>query len=204
MSTPSTTFDSWIARNTVLEGETVRLEPLSLDHADELLAAADSPETFRYFSRSPTPWTVEGCRTFFSMLIDNPTVVPFCIMLKATGQRVGVTTYLEIRPPHRGCEIGWTWLAPNQRGIRTNPEMKRLMLAHAFEELDAIRVQLKTDLRNLQSQRAIEKLGAVKEGVLRNHVIMLDGYCRSTVMYSITAEQWPLVRERLDARLTIT
>ena len=201
MSGTQKTNISWLSRDTVLEGNTVRLEPLSLEHAGELLDAAESPETFRYFSRWPQPWTVDGCRAFFAILLENPTVVPFCITLKATGRRVGVTTYLEIRPDHRGCEIGWTWLAPDQRGVRTNPEMKRLMLAHAFDACGAIRVQLKTDLRNLQSQRAIEKLGAVKEGVFRNHVIMLDGYYRSTVMYSMTAEEWPAVRERLDARL---
>lgn len=185
----------------VLNGDTVRLEPLSPDHAEELLDAAGSVDTFKYFSRYPVPWTVDGCRAFLKMLIDDPTVVPFCIVLKDGNRRVGVTTYLDIRPAHKGLEIGWTWLAPDQRGIRANPEMKRMMLAHAFDDKGAIRVQLKTDLRNLQSQRAIEKLGATREGVLRENIIMLDGHRRSTVMYSILASEWPSVRDRLDARL---
>lgn len=191
----------WIAVDTTLDGDTVRLVPLSLDDAQELLAAAESPQTFRYFSRMPDPWTIDGWRSFLSSLIDDPTVVPFCITLRESARRIGVTTYLDIRPDHRGCEIGWTWLAPDQRGTRTNPEMKRLMLAHAFDDRRAIRLALKTDLRNTQSQRAIEKLGAVKEGVLRDHVIMPDGYRRSTVVYSLTADEWPAVRQRLDIRL---
>jgi len=191
---------SWLTPIT-LEGATTRLEPLSLDHAEELLRAAKSPDTFKHFSRYPNPWNVDGCKAFLAMLIDDLTVVPFCIVDRATNQRIGVTTFLDIRPAHKGCEIGWTWLASTHRGTRTNPEMKRLMLAHAFDDKGAIRVQLKTDLRNLQSQRAIEKLGAKKEGVLRENIIMMDGYRRSTVMYSILATEWPSVRTMLDARL---
>jgi RimJ/RimL family protein N-acetyltransferase len=191
----------WIGA-TILDGPNVRLEPLALDHAEELMAAAVSPETFRYFSRSPSPWSVDGFRAFFQMLMDEPATVPFCIVERASGVRIGVTTYLDIRPDHRGCEIGWTWLMPSHRGTRTNPEMKRLMLAHAFDDRGAIRVQLKTDLRNLHSQHAIEKLGARKDGVLRENMIMMDGYHRSTVMYSILAAEWPAVRDRLDARLS--
>lgn len=191
---------TWIT-STILEGATTRLEPLSLDHAEALLRAAESADTFKYFSRYPNPWNVDGARAFLKMLIDEPATVPFCIVDRTSGARIGVTTYLDIRPAHKGCEIGWTWLTASHRGTRTNPEMKRLMLAHAFDNCGAIRVQLKTDLRNLQSQHAIEKLGAVKEGVLRENVIMMDGYKRSTVMYSILASEWPAVRDRLDARL---
>lgn len=191
----------WISAETILDGDTVRLEPLSVDHASELLDAAGSVDTFRYFSKMPVPWTVDGCCAFLKMLTGDSTVVPFCVVTKNDNRRVGVTTFLDIRPAHKGLEIGWTWLSPDQRGTRTNPEMKRLMLAHAFEDRGAIRVQLKTDLRNLQSQRAIEKLGATKEGVLRESVIMLDGYHRSSVMYSILASEWPTVRQKLDARL---
>jgi len=194
---------SWITREATLESATTRLEPLSLDHAEGLMRAADTAETFRYFSRWPSPWSVDGFRAFFQMLLNDQATVPFCVVDRTAGDtRVGVTTYLDIRPAHKGCEIGWTWLAPSHRGTRTNPEMKRLMLAHAFDACSAIRVQLKTDLRNLQSQHAIEKLGAKKEGVLRENVIMMDGYRRSTVMYSILASEWPAVRATLDARLT--
>ena len=112
-----------------------------------------------------------------------------------------MTTYLDIRPEHRGLEIGMTWYAPSARGTKVNPEAKLLLLEHAFERLDAIRVQLKTDQRNVQSQRAIAKLGAVYEGTLRNHMIFESGYIRNTVMYSITPEEWPSVKQGLLDRL---
>jgi ribosomal-protein-alanine N-acetyltransferase len=108
---------------------------------------------------------------------------------------------LDIRPEHRGLEIGFTWIGKPYHGTQVNPECKYLLLRHAFDDQQAIRVQLKTDLRNLQSQRAIEKLGAVREGVLRKQMIRPDGYLRDTVMYSVTAEEWPGVRARLEERL---
>jgi RimJ/RimL family protein N-acetyltransferase len=108
---------------------------------------------------------------------------------------------MDIQNANRGVEIGTTWIGRAYHGTRVNPEAKYLLLRHAFEEQGAIRVQLKTDSRNQQSQRAIEKLGAVKEGVLRNHMIMPDGYFRHTVMYSITDAEWPAAKARLEARL---
>lgn len=191
---------TWLGPVTLV-GETVRLEPLRPEHAGALLEAAGSPETFRYFSDVPMPWSEEGFRQWIIRRLETEALTPFCVVHLASNRPIGVTTYLDIRPKHRGVEIGWTWLSPSQRGTRTNPEMKRFMLRHAFDEHGAIRVQLKTDLRNLQSQHAIEKLGAQREGVLRDSIVMPDGYLRSTVMYSITATEWPAVRERLDARL---
>ena len=186
---------------TVLEGCAVRLEPLRSDHAADLLAAAESDETFRYFPRYPQPWNVDGFRAFIDFLNDEPDRVAFCVIDRSSNKPVGATTFFEIRPAHKTCEIGWTWLASSHRGRRANPEMKRLMLAHAFETKGAARVQLRTDLRNLQSQRAIEKLGAQREGVFRENIVMMDGYRRSTVFYSILAREWPAVRDKLDARL---
>jgi RimJ/RimL family protein N-acetyltransferase len=122
-------------------------------------------------------------------------------VLAETGQAVGVTSYLDIRAKDRGLEIGFTWLARQHQGSRVNPECKFLLLRHAFDGLAAVRVQLKTDSRNLQSQRAIEKLGAVREGVLRKQMVMPDGYVRDTVMYSVTHDEWPRVRELLAERL---
>ena len=113
-----------------------------------------------------------------------------------------MTTYLDIRAPHDGLEIGWTWYAEEHRGTRVNPECKLLMLTHAFEMLKCVRVQLKCDERNMQSQRAIEKLGAKREGVLRRHGILPDGFVRNTVMYSIIDSEWPTVRSGLKARLS--
>ncbi len=112
-----------------------------------------------------------------------------------------MTSYLDIRPQDRALEIGFTWVAKPYQATAVNPECKYLLLRHAFEEQGAVRVQLKTDLRNLQSQAAIAKLGAVREGVLRKHMVMPDGHVRDTVMYSVTNDEWPAVRRRLEERL---
>jgi RimJ/RimL family protein N-acetyltransferase len=117
------------------------------------------------------------------------------------GGPIGVSGYLEIRPTHRGLEIGRTILAPEVQGTQANPESKYLLLGHAFEALGAVRVQFKTDVHNLHSQRAIEKLGAVREGVLRRYQARSSGFIRDSVVYSITDDEWPAVKARLEARL---
>ena len=140
-------------------------------------------------------------RDYLQRLLDTADMRPFTIRRAESGAPVGVTTYMEIRPAHRGLEIGSTWLARPAQGTAINPEAKYLLLRHAFETLGAVRVQLKTDGRNLQSQRAIAKLGALREGVLRRHMILPDGYIRDTVMFSVIAEEWPAVKAGLEARL---
>jgi len=132
---------------------------------------------------------------------DEGREVPFVIVDRRSGRIAGSTRFLEITPAHRGIEIGWTWLSPDAWRTAINTECKRLLLGHCFDTLGMIRVQLKTDRRNERSQRAIERLGATREGVLRHHRIMPDGYLRDTVYYSILAEEWPAVRTRLDAWL---
>lgn len=179
----------------------VRLVPLGVEHAGALAAAAGSAETFRYFSRGPATLDEAGMRAFVEFLLGPAQTVPFCVIDSAMGEPVGITTYLDIRPAHRGLEIGWTWYAPRLRGTRVNPACKLLLLGHAFEELGAVRVCLKTDERNARSRAAILKLGARFEGVLRENVIMRDGFRRSTAMYSILAGEWPGVRKGLVARL---
>lgn len=126
----------------------------------------------------------------------------FAVVDKGTNQAVGSTSYLDLRPAHRGLEIGNTWLGESARSTRVNPEMKHLMLEYAFGSLGCLRVQLKTDARNLRSQAALRKLGAVYEGTLRKHMICRDGFVRDTVMFSITDEEWPSLRAALEARLT--
>ncbi|HYG64117.1 MAG TPA: GNAT family protein, partial [Thermoanaerobaculia bacterium] len=125
----------------------------------------------------------------------------FVLRLRETGEPVGCSAYLEIRPAHRGLEIGRTWIARRWQGTRVNPESKYVLLRHAFEALGAVRVQFKTDFNNLHSQRAIEKLGARREGVLRRYQMRANGSFRDTVMYSITDGEWPEVRAGLEARL---
>lgn len=187
-----------------LSGRHVRLEPLRPDHADALFAAAD-PATFAYHLNTPDDWTLPAFRVFIDRLLALPgrsTLVLIDAAPGAThGTPIGSTAFLEIRPIHRGLEIGATWISPPYRGTRINPETKLLMLSHAFDTLGAIRVQLKCDARNLHSQAAIAKLGAVREGVLRRHMIAPDGYVRDTVYYSITDDQWPDVRAGLERRL---
>jgi N-acetyltransferase len=182
-----------------LAGRLVRLVPIDVRHAADLAQAA-SPELFTYHF-PPASLSAEGFRAQIEQIQKRPNSLPFSIVLVETGQAVGVTCYLDIRAKDRGLEIGFTWLARPYHGSLVNPECKFLLLQHAFEHLGAQRVQLKTDSRNRQSQRAIEKLGAVREGVLRKQMVMPDGYVRDTVMYSITADEWPRVRELLIARL---
>jgi RimJ/RimL family protein N-acetyltransferase len=129
------------------------------------------------------------------------TVVLFAQVEQATGRAVGRTSYLNISRRDRGLEIGSTWLGRPWQRTSLNTEAKYLLLRHAFEVLGAVRVQFKTDLRNVQSQRAIERLGAAREGVLRKHMLVRDGFIRDSVLYSILAEEWPAVKDRLEARM---
>ncbi len=188
-----------------LVGRFVRLEPLSLDHAVGMLLAADE-DTFGYMPTRPDQWDTGGFRQYIERLIRLPSHQAYAVISKDNGRVIGSSSFAEIRPEHRGLEIGYTWLSPAERGGAANPEMKRLMLAHAFEAGvfpggPAIRVMLKTDRLNERSQRAIERVGAVREGVLRSHMVMPDGRLRDTVVYSIIDIEWPAVREGLDARL---
>lgn len=183
-----------------LQGRTIHLEPLTLDHAPALWPHA-GPEIFRWLADLPRDDSYEAFRDWIAEILRKPDSLTFAILLTGTGEPVGASGYLEIRPAHRGLEVGRTWIGKTNQGTRINPESKYLLLRHAFETLGAIRVQLKTDLLNVHSQRAIEKLGAVREGVLRRYQIRSNGVIRDTVMYSILAEEWQEVRARLEARL---
>lgn len=183
-----------------LEGRMLRLEPLSPDHAPGLWPHA-GPEVFRWLADLPRDGSYEAFRDWIGEILRRPASLTFAMILAATGELAGVSGYLEIRPEHQGLEVGRTWIGRAHQGSRVNPESKLLLLRHAFETLGAIRVQLKTDLRNVQSQRAIEKLGAVREGVLRRYQIRSNGEVRDTVVYSVLAGEWPAVKARLEARL---
>jgi N-acetyltransferase len=185
---------------TTLTGRVVRLEPLRAEHAPGLLRAAD-PELFRFTPQGPDEWTEAGFRETIAGVNAIPDCVAFAIIHQPTDTVIGRTTYMEIRPANRGLEIGRTWLARAHQGTAVNPEMKYLLMRHAFETLGAIRVQYKTGHNNLHSQRAIAKLGAVREGVLRNHVILPDGSFRHTVVFSITDTEWPDIKSALERRI---
>jgi N-acetyltransferase len=183
-----------------LVGRTLLLEPLSLDHIPGLWPHA-APEVFQWMADVPRDGSYEAFQDWIRHILGKPASLAFAMISTATGEPVGVSGYLEIRPEHRGLEIGRTWIGKAHQGTRVNPESKYLLLRHAFEDLDALRVQLKTDLRNLKSQRAIEKLGTVREGVLRQYQIRSNGMVRDTVVYSVIASEWPEVKARLEARL---
>lgn len=190
-------------RPVMLTGEVVRLEPLELRHARDLLQAAADKTIWSYMPLSGFPDLAAVEMWIRDSLAAQAagTDVPFVIVLKETGVAVGSTRYLDIRRAHRGLEIGWTWLAPGVQRTRVNTEVKYLLLKHAFEDLGAVRVQLKTDARNTRSQRAIERIGGVMEGAHRRHMVTWDGHVRDTIYYSILDSEWPAVKQRLDAML---
>ncbi|HET7636428.1 MAG TPA: GNAT family protein [Candidatus Limnocylindria bacterium] len=186
----------------VLEGSRVRLEPLGARHRDDLVAAAaEDPTNGRYLF---TDIAVNGWEAWLAEAMEGVAdgrYVAWATVDRSSGRAVGSTRFGDIAPEHGRVEIGWTWLAPSAQRTAINTEAKLLQLRHAFDDLGATRVTLKTDARNERSQRAIERLGAVREGVLRHHLRMPDGFLRDTVYYSILVEEWPGVRARLEERL---
>ena len=185
-----------------LTGSHIRLEPLGPQHASDLADAATDQRIWTYLDE-PQPWTRATVDRFVSEAQAEQLTgrrIAFAIVERSSEQAVGSTSYLDIRPHDRGVEIGWTWLAPFVWNSGVNTEAKYLLLSHAFDA-GAIRVAIKTDRRNERSQRAIEALGATREGVWRNHRVLSTGAYRDTVYYSIIDSEWPPVRERLQARL---
>jgi RimJ/RimL family protein N-acetyltransferase len=186
-----------------LTGKIVRLEPLSESHVADL-ARVGLEEKIWHFMRYGNVETVEQLSAWVRELLDlqaQGTDLPFAVINLANGRAIGSTRYLEIDQLNRSLEIGGTWYGLDYQGTLVNTECKYLLLKHAFEMLGCVRVWLKTDRRNLRSQRAIERMGAVREGVLRNHMILPDGYIRDSVMYSILPQEWPKVKLKLEARL---
>ncbi len=185
-----------------LEGRRIRLEPLSTDHVDELTAAGADERLWRH-----TPRRIRSRDDMLAYVSDalegrkRGTMYPFVVRLRETAQAIGSTRYGNIDLVNRRLEIGWTWIAPEWQRTGVNREAKYLLLRHAFETLDCVRVEFKTDVLNEQSRRALEGIGAVEEGVLRQHVIVEGGRLRDTVYYSILAEEWPGVRSRLEQGL---
>jgi len=184
-----------------LGNEHVTLEPLSMNHAAGIAEALDDG-VFRYMPMRSSVRTPSEVRRYIEFQCGRANSVVFAVIDNTLGRCVGSTSYMNIRPDHRGLEIGSTWISAASRGTKINPSMKLLMLEHAFETLGAIRVELRTDARNARSRAAIEKLGAVYEGTLRAHIIMPDGHLRDTAGYSITQAEWPQTRESLNNRVS--
>lgn len=183
-----------------LVGRHVRLEPLRADHAADLHEAARDPSIWTYLSRSAFPDT-EGWIADALAEVAAGRQVAFATIDLGDGRAVGSTRYMEIRAADRGIEIGSTWLGTAAQRTAINTECKYLLLEHAFERLGALRVQLKTDARNVRSQNAIARIGAVREGVLRSHMIVRDGYVRDSVYFSVVDSEWPDVKASLLAKL---
>jgi RimJ/RimL family protein N-acetyltransferase len=181
-----------------LQGNTVGLAPLNQDHAPDLAkASADGNLHELWYTMVPSPNGVKAEITRRLSLCKGGSMVPFAI-LDATGRAVGMTTYMNIDHSNRRLEIGSTWYRKSVQRTGLNTECKWLMLRHAFEDLDAIAVEFRTHVINVQSRRAIERLGAKLDGILRAHMIMENGTLRDTAVYSITAAEWPTIKAHLD------
>jgi RimJ/RimL family protein N-acetyltransferase len=186
-----------------LTGRHVRLEPLAEIHVATLVRHAADDEVWTHFGgarMNDAPairQRIESAR----QLLEQGAALTFAVVDLARGEAVGSTTYFDVSVPDRRLEIGSTWLGRVTWRTAINTEAKLLLLTHAFEVLGCLRVQLKTDIRNVRSQAAIERLGAVKEGVLRAHMLRRDGSQRDTVMYSIIAPEWPAAKARLTQLL---
>lgn len=185
-----------------LIGDTIKLSPMELIQVAELWEAA-KPEEIWEFTASKVRSLEALQKMVESGLAERERGIsyPFVVKEIGTDRIVGSTRFLDISSTHKTVEIGWTWYHPSVWKTRVNTECKFLLLQHAFEEWNMNRVQLKTDSRNIRSQRAIERIGGVKEGILRKDRIIEDGYIRDTVFYSILKEEWPEVRRQLINKL---
>jgi RimJ/RimL family protein N-acetyltransferase len=181
----------------VLSGDGVRLEPLSQDHAQGLYNRGRAAADWTYMPRSCFI-DLADTRQWIDEALQSPAQLPFAIVELGKNKAVGSTRYLNIRSEHRALEIGWTWLGQEWQRTGVNTQVKLLLLTHAFERLGCVRVEFKADTRNTRSQRALERMGAVREGVLRNHMIVQGDYVRDSVYFSVIEQDWPEVKERLQ------
>ena len=187
-----------------LEGRTVRLEPLSQTHLDQLCEVGLDEDLWRWIPSSPVR-NREEMRAYIQEALDGQAreiALPFATILKERGRAIGSTRYGNIDRQNRRVEIGWTWIGRPWQRTAVNTEAKYLMLQHAFEMLGCIRVELKTDALNERSRRAILRIGGSEEGTFRRHIITSSGRVRDTVYFSIVDREWPEVKAGLEARLT--
>lgn len=195
-------MSNWIERVT-LQGRHVRLEPIGKQHIAGLAEIGMGQDFWKYMLYGDMK-TEADFEHFVSDLLEREkrgTDIPFAVIHLASGRIAGSTRYLNIVPHDRGLEVGGTWYGLDFQRTAVNTECKYLLLTHAFEVLKCIRVQIKTDSLNVRSQKAIERIGAVREGVLRNHMILPDGRFRHSVFYSILDSEWGGVKKNLETML---
>ncbi len=194
-------IEPMVVEPVTLEGQLVRLEPLSRDHLADLTDAATDPTVWRWMpERNDTPELMASWLDRATMS-GGGTQLPFATIERSSGRAVGSTRYLAIEPSHRRLEIGWTWLARQARGHGLNDEAKLLLLRHAFEVLGCQRVEFKTDARNQRSRGALDGIGATHEGVFHKHMINHDDSVRDSAWYRVVDDDWPTVERHLVARL---
>lgn len=186
----------------ILEGRSVSLEPLTHAHRDALIAAANDGELWRLpYTIVPSAETMESYIETTLAKQKQGHDLPFVVIDRSTNRVIGSTRYTNIDSAHRKLEIGYTWLAKSFQRTAANTEMKLLLLAHAFDVLECIRVEFVTDVLNERSRAALVRIGAKEEGILRNHMLMPSGRLRDSACYSIIRQEWPEVRERLAAKI---
>jgi RimJ/RimL family protein N-acetyltransferase len=200
----------FLLRNTMhiepitLVGKRAKLVPLEEAHIPALHETGHDPLIWQHSALRGA--SLEEMRQLVRSFLhdqERGEALPFTIIDQSTQQMVGSTQFHTISHTHRNLEIGKTWLAPQVWGTHLNTECKYLLLRHCFETLEVLRVQFRTDARNVRSQRAIERLGAQKEGILRHNAILPDGYVRDTVYYSLLLEEWPASKANLEGLLTM-
>jgi RimJ/RimL family protein N-acetyltransferase len=193
--------DRWVQPVT-LQGRIVRLEPLSEAHLAGLAEVAFDPSIWRWTTSQPRD--LASLREWLDTAIAGRvagTEEPFATVDQASGRPIGSTRFMSIVPEHRRLEIGWTWVAPAWQRSGANREAKLLQLRHAFEDLGANRVEFKTDSLNEKANPALLAIGATFEGTFRNHMIMPEGRLRHSNYYSITKEEWPDRKTKLEGRI---
>lgn len=185
-----------------LHGSHVSLEPLAMHHAPDLIEATEDGELWKlWYTSVPAPGAMAAEIERRLRLQQTGSMLPFAIIGRSCAKAVGMTTYMEIDAANRRLEIGSTWYRRSVQRTALNTECKLLLLQHAFEQLDCIAVEFRTHFFNQQSRRAIERLGAKLDGVLRSHRRLADGSLRDTCVYSILASEWPAVRQHLQFQL---
>ena len=190
---------NWIDGDIIPDGPTVQLQPLKEDHFEELVNLGNDKAIWQHIPVAMNT-QFDRLQALISGMVEKGkgTQFPFAILHKASGRLIGSTRFMDMHQQHLKLEIGWTWLHPDHWGTRANPECKLLLLSHCFEVLKTRRVHLKTDEHNIRSRKAIAKIGASFEGILRYDMIRANGTKRNSAYFSITDDEWPIAKQKLQ------